>query len=316
MDGYPDTFEASPPRHVLVQGSRKEEIMEYSLVLASQGIKHTMEFHGEEWSLSTDQSDARLAQDLLELYRSENRGFADAPPEQRDLDLLISPLLFLAVPAGLYFLVGLSPWANWWYSRGSADAALILQGEWWRCITAATLHADDEHLLSNLVSGYFILNLLHHRMGVGTVMVLATLGAAVTNGLVALASGAHHVSIGFSSVVFCALGLLAGVETVNALLRRFQARGPGAAGSILGATGLSRLRLLTPVLAALFVAVYMGFGVNADVKAHMYGFGIGGALGLASRTFPQVWGKPGWQAVSVLGTYAAYALAWMLALRT
>ncbi len=321
-DGYFEGttgHEALSPRHVLVHGSHKDEIMDYSLVLASQGIKHWMEFDGNEWRLSTDEPEARLAHDLIELYRSENRGFTDAPPEQRDLNLLLSPLLFLAVPVACYFLVGLSPWANWWHSRGSADAALILGGEWWRCFTAATLHADDEHLLSNLVSGYFILNLLNHRMGVGTVMVLASLGAGLTNALVALVSGAPHVSIGFSSVVFCILGLLAGVETVKAFQRRL-ARNPTsistAAGAVLGTTGLMRLRLLTPILAALFVSVYVGIGVNVDVKAHFYGFGIGAVLGLLSRMYPKAWERPAWQAFSVLATYAGYTFTWFLALRS
>jgi membrane associated rhomboid family serine protease len=298
--------EDAPVRHVLVHGSRKDEILDYSLVLASQGLKHWMEFDGAEWKLTIDGPEARIAQDLIELYRSENRGYQDAQPERRDLDLLVSPLLFLAVPVACYFLVGLSPWANWWYSRGSADAALILQGQWWRCITAATLHADEMHFLSNLVSGYFILNLLQHRMGVGTVMALATAGAALTNGLVALVSDAPHVSIGYSSVVFCALGLLAAVETLNLPNRSGKGIGPG----------IGSLRRLTPLISAFFVAVLVGLGENADVKAHFYGFAIGAVLGLSSYFFPKTWKRPAWQAASVLSVYAAYAAAWVLALRT
>jgi rhomboid protease GluP len=310
-DGEPGDPEAgsapgAPLRHVLVHGSRKAEIMDYSLVLASQGIRHWMEFDGDEWRITTDEREARLGQDILELYRNENRGFADPPPEKRDLDLLLSPLLFLAVPVACYFLVELSPWANWWHSRGSADAALILQGQWWRCVTAATLHADEGHFLSNLVSGYFILNLLLHRMGVGTAMILATVGAAAANAITAFASAPNHVSIGFSSVVFCALGLLAGVETLN-LPRR------GAKSAWAGIAGLRRL---TPLISAFFVAVLVGLGENADVKAHFYGFGFGAALGLATHFSPKAWSRHSWQAASVLAAYAAYTAAWMLALRT
>ena len=83
-----------------------------------------------------------------------------------------------------------------------------------------------------------------------------------------------------------------------------------------GTTGLMRLRLLTPILAALFVAVYVGIGVNVDVKAHFYGFGIGAVLGLFSLLYPRAWERPAWQALSVLATYVAYAFAWFLALRS
>lgn len=288
-----------PARHVLIRSPRKEEVSEYSLLLASQSLKHWMEFDGEEWILSVDERDLALAGELVDLYRTENRGFRDPEPERRDLDLLIPPLLFLAVPVACYFLVGLSPWANWWQSRGAADARYILEGQWWRCITATTLHADEAHFLSNLVSGYFILNLLNHRMAIGTVMLLSTVGAGVTNYLVALASGPGHVSIGFSSVVFCVLGMLAAVETLF-LPRR----------------GDRSLRRLTPLISAFFVAVLVGLGENVDVKAHFYGFGIGALMGMLARAFPSSWQRPAAQAVFSLATYGLYVAAWMLALKS
>src|SRR4051812_38166672 len=97
-DQYPDISDALPRRHILIHSSRKEEVGEYSLLLASQSIKHWMEFDGDEWILSLEERDALRAQELIDLYRAENRGFQEAPPERRDLDLLVSPLLFLAVP--------------------------------------------------------------------------------------------------------------------------------------------------------------------------------------------------------------------------
>jgi rhomboid protease GluP len=316
----PPMMEAAPLRHVLVKSPRKDEILDYSLLLASQSIKHWMEFDGSEWSLTLDERDVALASEIVAVYRSENRGFQDAPPSAGELDLLVSPLLFLAVPVACYFIVGLSPWANWWYSRGSADARLILEGQWWRCFTAATLHADEVHFLSNLVSGYFILNLLNHRLGMGSIMVLSTLGAGITNYLVALASGARHVSIGYSSVVFCALGMLAAVETLNLQKRRDPAAGQGSTGTGKGQAAFGlwivSLRRLTPLISAFFVAVMVGLGENADVKAHFYGFGIGAGMGLLSRLSPVAAKKPAWQAVLVMATYGLFALAWKMALRT
>lgn len=298
-DGYPGPPEAAPSRRILVRSPRKEEIGELSLLLASQALKHWMEFDGEQWILSLEERDALRGVELIDLYRAENRGFQDPPPEKRDLDLMVTPLLFLIVPVACYFLVGLSPWANWWESRGAADARLILEGQWWRCITATTLHADEGHFMSNLVSGYFILNLLTHRMGIGTIMLLSTLGAAFTNALVALASGPNHVSIGFSSVVFCVLGLLAAVETLF-LPRR----------------GDKSLRRLTPLISAFFVAVLVGIGEGVDVKAHFFGFAIGAAAGLLSRFLPKAWERPAWQAGLILFGYGLYSAAWMIALRS
>ena len=317
MEEFPEPIPYPVPmRPELARSGAKQEILDLSLVLASQGVKHWMEFDGREWSLSVEERDQSVAGTLIDTYRAENLGFQDAPPERNELDLLISPLVFLAVPVAAYFLVELSPWADWMHNRGSADAARILAGEWWRCFTAATLHADDGHFLSNLVSGYFILNLLNHRLGIGTLMLLSTLGAAAANLVVALASDPRHNSIGYSSVVFCALGLLAAVETLNLIKRaRDHASRPDAGPGQDASFWTLRFRRLSPLISAFFVAVLVGLGENADVKVHFYGFGIGAVLGFATRFLPAGWRRPPAQAMLSLAAYGLYGAAWMLALR-
>lgn len=286
-----------PGRKVLAQSGRKEEILELSLVLASQGIKHWMEFDGREFSLSLEERSLPLARELIELYRAENRDMEEAQPKG-NLDLFLAPIFHLAIPVAVYFWVGLKPWGAWLKAQGAADAGLILSGEWWRCLTATTLHADHEHFLGNVLSGFFILNLLNHRVGMGSIMVLSTFGAGLTNGLVAAVDGPGHRSIGFSSVVFCALGMLAAVET-SLLPRRKE----------------WNLRRLTPLLAAFFIAVMVGLGENADVKAHFYGFGIGAILGFLCRLLPRAAAKPPVQFALIFSVYGLYVLAWTLATR-
>jgi membrane associated rhomboid family serine protease len=286
-----------PGRRVISRSARKEEILEQSLVLASQGIRHWMEFDGEQFTLTLEEAALPLAMEVLDLYRDENAGFRDAELPPGQIELYLAPLLHLAIPVAAYFWVGLQPWANWLTSQGTADARAMLEGgEWWRCLTATTLHADHEHFLGNVLSGFFILNLLNHRVGMGTIMLLSTLGAGATNLLVALASGPDHRSLGFSSVVFCALGMLGAVEST--LIRRRKDWS---------------LRRLAPLIAAFFIAVMVGLGENADVKAHFYGFGIGAALGFLARFLPKGLGRPPWQLAFACATYAAYVLAWRLA---
>jgi membrane associated rhomboid family serine protease len=286
-----------PGRPVIARSARKEEILELSLVLASQGIKHWMEFDGEEFTLSMDEASLPLARELLDLYRSENEKFMEEESASRSLELHLAPMFYLAIPVAAYFWVGLKPWAGWIKGLGMADAARILEGEWWRLLTATTLHADHEHFLGNILSGYFIFNLLNHRIGMGTLMALATLGAGFTNWLVALAAGPDHRSLGFSTVVFCALGMLAAVET--SLLPRRREKG---------------LRQMAPLLAAFFIAVMVGLGENADVKAHFYGFGVGAALGFLPRFLPKAISHPPWQFALIFLVYALYGMAWLVAL--
>ena len=56
-----------PAASILVRSPRKEEILDVSLVLASQGIKHWIEFDGREFSLSVEEGSPPLARELLEL---------------------------------------------------------------------------------------------------------------------------------------------------------------------------------------------------------------------------------------------------------
>jgi hypothetical protein len=93
----PDPFS----RRMLARSPRKEDILDYSLVLASQGLKHWVEFDGREFGLSLEVADFAAAEVLLETYRQENRNFHQDQDIQANLDLFTAPLLFLIVPVFL-----------------------------------------------------------------------------------------------------------------------------------------------------------------------------------------------------------------------
>lgn len=281
----------------LLRGDRKSAVMDASLVLSSQGVRHRIDVDAAGFRLVVDAADAGRARAALEHYVRENTGYRVEKPAAGAFPLHLSPALHLAIPALVSFWAAAVPWGDWLEGRGAAAAARILNGEWWRALTATTLHADAEHFLGNMLSGYFIFNLLRRRCGPGTSMLLLTLAALLANVAVAALSPPHYYSRGFSTVVFAGLGLLAAVET-----RHFP-RGlrPG-------------LRDLTPLLGAFFLAVMTGLGENADVKAHFIGFAFGAAMApasfwLARRGFE----ARSWQTAAVLGVYAIYAVAWRLA---
>jgi membrane associated rhomboid family serine protease len=305
-DEEPD---ARPPRVEIRADARKQRILEESLVLSSQRIRHWIEYdHGsgregerERYLLTLNAEDAPRALEALRLYEQENRGFRPDAGPVGAFDLHLSPLLHLAIPASVFFWAASVPWEPWITGRGGANAGKILNGEFWRTVTATTLHADTEHFLGNMLSGFFILNLLRRRCGPGTSMPLLTLAAAVTNYVVAATSIPERFSIGFSTVVFAALGLLAGLETLF-LPSDPERRKAG-------------LRGISPLLAAFFLAVMTGLGENADIKAHFIGFAAGAACSpLAYGIRRTSWEKWGWQVAGVLGTLGVYAAAWWRAL--
>jgi membrane associated rhomboid family serine protease len=293
-ENAPDPLES---RAELRRHGAKEPILEASLVLASQGIKHWMEFDGKQYILTVDPDDASPARQVLAQYDDENTAFHSAEEAGVPaMELRLSPLLHLSIPVAVFFWAGSSPWQSWLTRRGGADAKLILEGEWWRCLTATTLHADHSHFLGNMISGFFILNLLRRRCGPGLSMVLLTAAAGITNFAVALASPEAHFSIGFSTVVFAALGLLAGIETLH-----------------LPRQALGGLRQLSPLIAALFLAVLVGIGERSDIKAHFFGFGFGAAFSPLAGWLGKKMGAPPWQVAGILVVYAVYLGVWLIA---
>ena len=110
--------------------------------------------------------DARRAKDELAAYDSENQ----APPVNSERVLPALPrmevamvywavlLFFFAAARRDLFLLD-------WVGEGAAQAGVMLNGEWWRAVTALYLHVDAAHLFGNLVFGTVFLLLLAQVTG-------------------------------------------------------------------------------------------------------------------------------------------------------
>jgi membrane associated rhomboid family serine protease len=173
--------------------------------------------------------------------------------------------VYTAVLILLFVLQGAYPLAE----AGRVDAvAICADAEVWRAVTALTLHADVVHLVSNLVAGagfaFFVARFFGAAAGWLLILIAGTLGNLL-NALVHYPE--PHYSIGASTAVFAALGLLTGVGLRHALV------GPGE--------GWTLPRWLLPVFGGLTLLGMLGVGEGpVDVAAHISGFLCGGALGL------------------------------------
>jgi rhomboid protease GluP len=186
------------------------------------------------------------------------------------------------------------------FARGTLDAAAVQAGQWWRAFTALTLHVDIVHLMMNLGAGTAIGYLASRQMGVGTAWVLTVLGAGLANFTEALLSVPAHQSVGASTAVFAALGLLA-----------------AHSWRIHGVHAKTSLRRRAPIIAGAALLGFLGTaGEGTNLVAHLFGFVYGAALGVlaaqpaVARWFARI---PQWgYGVLALG---AIGLSWFLALR-
>src|ERR1700693_5444007 len=118
--------------------------MALSLFLDEEGVAHEVRSAGEErWALVVADADAARAEAALLAFEREDLLPAPARPPE-------TPWASSAVVCGVVFflsLLALQVWtgppspASAWFERGSADAAAILRGEWWRGVSAPTLPA-------------------------------------------------------------------------------------------------------------------------------------------------------------------------------
>ncbi len=151
---------------------------------------------------------------------------------------------------------------------GRVDAvAMGADGELWRAVTALTLHADVVHLVSNLVAGAGFAFFVARFFGSGAGWLLILIGGVLGNGLnAAVYYPEPHFSVGASTAVFAALGLLTGVGLRDALATSGE--------------GLTLPRWLLPVFGGLTLLGMLGVGEGpVDVAAHISGFLCGSLLG-------------------------------------
>src|SRR5439155_11993276 len=156
---------------------------------------------------------------------------------------------------------------------GLMDRRAVWSGEWWRLFTAVTLHADLNHLVSNLVSGVLLLGLAMGAFGSGIGLLAAYLAGVGGNlaGLF-LHAGEHH-SLGASGMIFGALGLLSGqMFTLS--------RSAGVS---------ARQMTIRRLLSGVFLLVLLGLSPNSDVIAHVGGFGWGILFGALLTRWPNLY---------------------------
>jgi membrane associated rhomboid family serine protease len=242
--------------------------MDWSLVLASQGLEPIIDFSPEDgWGLIVHADVSQTALAAIRQYQIENRRW----PWRREI--LQPGFLFDSASLGWVVLIGLFSWFD---SRGinlrgpgMMDAAAVAHGQWWRLFTALWLHADIGHLAANATIGLVLLGLAMGRYGTGVGLLAACLAGAGGNIASWFFSSTPHYSLGASGLVMGCLGLIA-VQSFY-LWRR---------------TPRAAKHILAGVSGGVFLFVLLGLTPGTDIAAHAGGFVCGLLLGSLLSQIP------------------------------
>lgn len=264
----------SPDERVgLLEFADRRALDDASLALAAQGFAWGVVAMADpatgrqRFVLTVPADQAPAAQRELAGYAIELRAHRDEEPAPEPIDSGFAGALGYAFLVGLAFLFqtrgafGLD-----WRDAGLNVSNLALGAEPWRALTSLFLHADLPHLASNLLFGILFGVLLAHSVGSGVAWAAILVSGTVGNFANDFFQEGVHRSLGASTAVFAAVGLLVGVESI-----RRRRPSVGAA------------RRYGPILlGAVLLAWFGGGGVQegggrgpVDVGAHVMGFFAG-----------------------------------------
>ena len=250
---------------VVFESRNRQSCADRALVLVSLQIPHQVVDDDGVYVLLVPAQISATAARELQLYDEENPPVqAPTVPRIDYLDPmpgLVGYVLVVCLVAGM---AGFSFFGSNWFVAGRVDGELIRNGEVWRLFTALTLHASVKHLLGNLVFGVFFGLFAGRLLGSGIAWLTVVVAAAFGNALNVFFLEATHRSIGASTAVFAALGLLAGYVWRGKLMRQ---------------DGWSNR--FGPIVGGLALLMYTGTGgPNTDIGAHLLGFVCGFAAGV------------------------------------
>jgi membrane associated rhomboid family serine protease len=279
---------------------------EFALVLQAMQIEHGVLQQAREFVVLVRPEDALRADDECERYERENLNW---PPRGESIGNLSEGVIgafgWIAILGVAEILVRTEARGLDWWERGRGVAGEVLSGEVWRTMTGLSLHVDLSHFLSNLVFGALFTLLTCELVGAGLGLTAILLAGALGNFANALLQSPLHISVGASTAVFAALGLL--------VTYQWRRRGQLRQG---------RFRRWAPLLAGGFLLAALGISPptaehaarSVDYGAHATGFAAGALAGVMLSLFSvRKLASPTLQTTALVLAPALMVIAWWIA---
>lgn len=284
----------------------RRSAQQLSLMLEAMHLEHGLFEQQAELILVVRPEDALRATEECERYERENLNW---PPRGEAIGNLSEGLIgafgWAAIFSAVEILVRTRALGLDWLGRGVGLAGAEQSGEVWRAVTGLSLHVDLSHFLSNLLFGGLFTMLACELVGGGLGLSLILIAGALGNLANAMLHAPGHASIGASTAVFAALGLLVSYQW----RRRHQLR-------------QNAFRRWAPLFAGGFLLASLGLtpetgdhvARSVDYGAHATGFIAGALAGVVLSLFRvKQLANPILQTTALVVAPAMFVIAWWLA---
>ena len=280
-------------------GESRRACAEVALVLEAVGLRPGLREVDGRWMVTVAPGDVHQARQEIRAWLAENRTRPEPRPRAPLADGRPGVAGYVLVVVGVALASGNYALGQDWLAAGRVDGAAMQAGQWWRAVTALTLHAGLDHLAANIAFGGVFGFFAGRYLGSGMAWLLVLLAGACGNVVNVWVMGFDHRAIGASTAVFAALGLLGSMTWSG---RRQSAQG--------------RLYRWGPIIGAVALLAYTGAGgERTDIGAHIWGFmaGLGAGL-LAARLPREVLRRMRLQVSAGAVALGVVLMAWVLAL--
>ncbi len=284
----------------------RQQAEQWSLVLRAANIPCVIEFEKQSWVIKVSPLHEKRALQEIAAYMEENSDWPPAKTEKkRALPVLTGyqPPTLLMMGALVIFYVVTGPWSNNsdWFIQGAVSGRRILEnGQWYRLVTALTLHADVVHLVGNILIGGVLVHFLCRLLGTGLGWFLILASGILGNLLNILLHGQTHNSVGFSTAIFGTIGILAGYQAASK-------------------RSLALKEIFLPLAAGAGLLAFLGAGgPRTDLGAHFFGLLAGIVLGVLLIFLPSqrlLIRKTSLQSSLFMLSLAIVGISWWLAMR-
>ncbi|SLM30667.1 putative ankyrin membrane protein [Desulfamplus magnetovallimortis] len=309
-----------PELNISLSGLEREKADLIALVLSSQGIEVFWEKQSEGlYDLIIDCAQYPQAEKALQKFYLENpfvdlTGEKNQLPPETSLPVITGQakivVLFVALALSVvhFSLIYHGNHNNVVMNYG-ASALYILQGQYYRIFTAMMLHSNLGHLAGNVVGLLVFGTPLCSIAGAFRGMLLIILSGATGNLVNAWMHRQAHLSIGASTAVMGAIGILTAWQVAGKIIITYKdelpvkTHGRSSAtpeyGDIVSISTVKnrndnhQLKIdikpsaLFPLAAGAAVAGMLSGGENTDISAHVFGFLCGVVIGLVYLIFKE-----------------------------
>ncbi len=234
------------------------------MVLTAVNIENELRQDAGYWLVMVKQEQADAAKTQIKNFHLEN-----SPPAEKAVEPILIDNGWFGV-LGFLGVIWLMPTLETLTSAqlrliGALTHEGIVNGQWWRAITALTLHGDIAHIMSNTFFGSLFGLFVGRHMGSGFGWLVVLICAAIANLVNGLLMAPEFRSIGSSTACFVALGLIPAFSWRNGYFK-----------------GSGWKKGFAPIFGAIAMFAFTGVSdqPNTDVTAHIFGFLSGLLAGL------------------------------------